>query len=151
MNYELRTKTKSTMTTQPSDVIALREYFAKRQREILALTRALVETESPSGDEAGSKAVVSMLAAAARTISAVATIERIPKENYGDNLRVHAFGNGRNSSKTILILGHTDTVHPVGSLQSRPWRVEGNRAYGPGVFDMKANCALAVETIRACV
>jgi glutamate carboxypeptidase len=111
----------------------------------------LVETESPSGDEAGSKAVVSMLAAAARTINAVNTIDRIPTENYGENLRVQAFSNGRNSSRTILILGHTDTVHPLGSLQSRPWRVEGNRAYGPGVFDMKANCALAVEVIRACV
>ena len=139
------------MSAQPSDPNAFREYFAKRQREILALTRALVETESPSGDEAGSKAVVSMLAAAARTISAVNTIDRIPTENYGENLRVQAFGNGRNSGRTILILGHTDTVHPLGSLQSRPWRVEGNRAYGPGVFDMKANCALAVETIRACV
>ena len=134
-----------------ANATAFRDYFAKRQHEILALTRALVETESPSGDEAGSKAVVSLLAAAARTISAVTTIERIPTENYGEHLRAHAFGNGRNSSKTILILGHTDTVHPRGSLQSRPWRVEGNRAYGPGVFDMKANCALAIEAIRACV
>ena len=116
--------------------MALRDYFAKRQREILALTRALVESESPSGDETGSKAVVSLLAAAARTINAVTNIDRIPVENYGEHLRVHAFGNGRNSSRTILILGHTDTVHPVGSLHSRPWRVEGNRAYGPGIFDM---------------
>ena len=132
------------------DATAFHDYFVKRQREILALTRALVEIESPSGDEAGSKAVVSLIAAAARTISAVTTIDRIPAENYGENLRLHAFGNGRNNSKTILILGHTDTVHPVGALQSRPWRVEGNRAYGPGVFDMKANCVLAVEAIRAC-
>ena len=43
-----------------------------------------------------------------------------------------------------------DTVHPIGSVQSRPWRVEGNRAYGPGVFDMKANCAMAIEAIGAC-
>jgi glutamate carboxypeptidase len=50
-----------------------------------------------------------------------------------------------------VILGHTDTVHPRGSLQRRPWRVEGNRAYGPGVLDMKANCALSLEVIRACV
>ncbi|HXD30274.1 MAG TPA: M20 family metallopeptidase [Pyrinomonadaceae bacterium] len=125
-------------------------YFAKREREVLALTRALVETESPSGNEAGSKAVVSLLAAAARGISAVVTIDRIPSENYGEHLRIHAFGNGKTRSKTVLVIGHTDTVHPVGSLQSRPWRVEGNRAYGPGVFDMKANCALAIEAIRCC-
>ena len=126
------------------------DYFAKHQREVLALTRALVETESPPGNEAGSKAVVSLLAAAARHIHAVTTIDRIPSENYGEHLRIHAFGNGRNTSKNILILGHTDTVHPVGSVSSRPWRVEANRAYGPGVFDMKANCAVAVEAIRCC-
>jgi glutamate carboxypeptidase len=135
----------------PSAIIALHDYFNGRQREILALTRALVETESPSGDEAGSKAVVSLLAAAARTISAVNNLERIAVEGYGENLRVHAFGHDRPRARTVLVLGHTDTVHPVGSLQSRPWRVEGNRAYGPGVFDMKANCAVAIEAIRACV
>jgi glutamate carboxypeptidase len=135
----------------PSQTIrAFHDYFAQRQREVLALTRALVETESPSGDEAGSKAVVSLLAAAARHIHAVTTIDRIPAEDYGEHLRIHAFGNGRNTHGNILILGHTDTVHPVGSVASRPWRVEANRAYGPGVFDMKANCALAIEVIRSC-
>jgi len=138
------------LTTTNTTATAFHDYFVKRQREILALTRALVETESPSGNDAGSKAVVSMLAAAARTINAINSIERIPTENYGENLRVQAFAGGRNGARTILILGHTDTVHPLGSLQSRPWRIEGNRAYGPGVFDMKANCALAIEAIRAC-
>lgn len=139
------------MTTIPSQAIrAFHDYFAQRQREVLALTRALVEIESPSGDEAGSKAVVSLLAAAARNIQAVTTIDRISSENYGEHLSIHAFGNGRNTHGNILILGHTDTVHPVGSVASRPWRVEANRAYGPGVFDMKANCALAIEVIRAC-
>ena len=56
----------------------------------------------------------------------------------------------RSRGKTILLLGHTDTVHPFGSLAQRPWRVEGNRVYGPGVFDMKVNCALAIEAI-ACL
>jgi glutamate carboxypeptidase len=64
-------------------------------------------------------------------------------------LRVTAFGDSR--EKPIVVLGHTDTVHPRGSLKQRPWRIEGNRAYGPGVFDMKANCALAIEVIRAYV
>jgi glutamate carboxypeptidase len=139
------------VTTISSQTIrAFHDYFAQRRREVLALTRALVEIESPSGDEAGSKAVVSLLAAAARNIQAVTTIDRIPSEDYGEHLRIHAFGNGRNTSGNILILGHTDTVHPVGSVASRPWRVEANRAFGPGVFDMKANCALAIEVIRAC-
>lgn len=127
-----------------------REYFNNRQTELLALTRALVESESPSGDMAGSRAVVSLLAAAARTIPAVTAVERVPSENYGEHLRIRAFGSpSRKDAPPILILGHTDTVHARGSLEKRPWRVEGNRVYGPGVFDMKANCALVVETVRA--
>jgi len=136
------------MKLSDSDIVNLNDYFFGRQNAILAFARALVETESPSGGEAGSKAVASLLGAAAAGISGVTTNERIASENYGEHLRVIAFGESR--EKPIVILGHTDTVHPYGSLQQRPWRVEGNRAYGPGVFDMKANCALALEVIRAC-
>ncbi len=132
------------------DVSLLRDHFVSRQREILALTKALVEVESPSGDEAGSKSVVSLLAAAARTVPAITSIERVPSENYGEHLRIKAFSGERHDSRPILVLGHTDTVHPRGSITERPWRIEGSRAYGPGVFDMKANCVLAVEVIRAC-
>ncbi|MEK6281202.1 MAG: M20 family metallopeptidase [Acidobacteriota bacterium] len=132
-----------------SNTTLLSDYFLSRQEAIVAFARALVETESPSGDAAGSKAVVSLLAAAAVGISRVTSIERVASEDYGEHLRVNAFGDSR--EKPIVILGHTDTVHPLGSLNQRPWRVEGNRAYGPGVFDMKANCALAIEVIRACV
>jgi glutamate carboxypeptidase len=130
---------------------SLRDYFVSRQSETLSLTRALVEAESPSGDEPGSKAVVALLAAAARAAIPAANIERIKCENYGEHLRIHAFDEGRNSVKTVLILGHTDTVHPYGSLEKNPWRLEGNRVYGPGVFDMKANCVMAVESLRALV
>jgi glutamate carboxypeptidase len=129
----------------------LHEYFSDHRREILSLTRALVESESPSGDEAGSKAVTALISAAARTIPAVTSVERVPSEKYGEHLRIKAFGNGDSNDNPIVILGHTDTVHPRGSLKERPWRIEGNRAYGPGVFDMKANCALAIEAIRACI
>jgi len=137
------------MELSTSNATALKDYFLSRQEAIVAFARALVETESPSGDEAGSKAVVSLLAAAASGIGGDLTIERVASENYGEHLRVTAFGDSR--EKPIIILGHTDTVHPRGSLKQRNWRVEANRAYGPGVFDMKANCALAIEVIRACV
>ncbi|MBC8029167.1 MAG: M20 family metallopeptidase [Pyrinomonadaceae bacterium] len=136
------------MRFSDSDITAFSDYFLGRQDAIVAFARALVEAESPSGDEAGSKAVVSLLSAAAAGSSPVTTNERIASENYGEHLRVIAFGDSR--EKPIVILGHTDTVHPRGSVQQRPWRVEGNRAYGPGVFDMKANCALAMEVVRAC-
>jgi glutamate carboxypeptidase len=126
----------------------LRELFAKRQPELLSFIRALVETESPSGDAAGSAAVVSLLADAAGQIDCVNSIERIPVPNFGEHLRIRAFTEN-NSNAPIVLLGHTDTVHPRGSLDQRPWREEGNRIFGPGIFDMKSSCALALEVLRA--
>jgi glutamate carboxypeptidase len=127
----------------------LREHFGARLHELLALTCALVETESPSGDKEGSSAVVSLLASAAASIASVNSIERITSEEFGEHLLIRAFGSN-SSEKPLMILGHTDTVHPRGSVKVRPWRTEGNRVYGPGIFDMKINCALALEALRAC-
>jgi glutamate carboxypeptidase len=128
---------------------ALRDHFITRQHELLALTCALVETESPSGDKDGSSAVVSLLASAAGSISAVNSVERITSEDFGEHVMIRAFA-GETDAAPIVLLGHTDTVHPRGAIKERPWRTEDNRVYGPGVFDMKANCALALEVLRAC-
>jgi glutamate carboxypeptidase len=128
---------------------ALRDHFAARQHELLALTCALVEAESPSGDKNGSSEIVSMMAGAAGSIGAVKSVERVTSEDFGEHLRIRAFS-ADNDKPPIVILGHTDTVHPRGSIKERPWRTDGNRIFGPGVFDMKANCALALEALRAC-
>jgi glutamate carboxypeptidase len=129
---------------------ALLEYLESRRGEMLALTRRLVETESPSGDLEGSSAVVNVLADAARKIKAVDSVERVESTSYGQHLRISAFGDAREESMTVLFIGHTDTVHPRGSLKERPWREQDGRIYGPGIFDMKANCALILEAINAC-
>jgi glutamate carboxypeptidase len=133
-----------------AELVSLREFFAKRQDEFLSAVRALVETESPSGDAAGSAAVVSLLSdtGTGGQLGCVNSIERIPFADFGEHLRIRAFGNDDDAA-TILLLGHTDTVHPRVSVQARPWLVEGNRIYGPGVFDMKSNCILAIEILRA--
>ena len=130
-------------------VTALRDHFIARQHELLALTCALVETESPSGDKDGSGEIVSLVASAAGSISAVSSVERITSEDFGEHVRIRAFTE-ENDAPPIVILGHTDTVHPRGATKERPWRADGNRIYGPGIFDMKANCALALEALRAC-
>ncbi|HEV7843793.1 MAG TPA: M20/M25/M40 family metallo-hydrolase, partial [Pyrinomonadaceae bacterium] len=138
-------------TLKKADVVALRDYLREREGEMLALTRALVEAESPSGDEEGSRAVVGLLAEAARAIDVVSSVELIESPGYGVHLRLFAFKDAPEAaSGSIFLLGHTDTVHPRGSLQERPVRIEEGRAYGPGIFDMKANCALALEALRAC-
>src|SRR5439155_25370182 len=104
---------------------------------------------SPSGDKDGSSAVVSLLASAASSISTVNSVERISSEHFGEHLRIRAFADSSNE-KSLMILGHTDTVHPRGAIKDRPWRTESNRIFGPGIFDMKVNCALALEALRAC-
>lgn len=125
-------------------------FLESRRSEVLALTRALVEAESPSGDVEGSRAVVGLLVEAARKIASVTSIERIESPGYGEHLRIRAFGDEQDASGTILLVGHTDTVHPRGSVNERPWREHDGRIYAPGIFDMKANCALALAVINAC-
>ena len=124
------------------------ELLNARQVEIEAFIRALVETESPSGDEAGSRAVVDLIAEAAREISCISDIKRVDVPDFGQHLLIQAFPE-QLAEGQILVVGHTDTVHSRGSVAARPWRHESGRIYGPGIFDMKANCALILEVLRA--
>jgi len=129
--------------------MAMHAFLTRRQDEILGSISKLVETESPSGDFEGSRAVVDLLVETARTIPAIKSVERIPAPGYGEHFRVRAFGGHAEDTGTTLLLGHTDTVHPRGTLRTQSVRAEGERLYGPGVFDMKASCVLALEALRA--
>jgi len=123
------------------------ERFAARQEDVELLMRVLVEIESPSGDESGSRAVVDALSAAAGSVLVVDSIEPVAVPGMGHHLVIRACQQ-QNEAGQIVIVGHTDTVHSRGSLAQRPWKKDGERAYGPGVFDMKANCALVIEVLR---
>ena len=118
-----------------------------RQAEVEAFIQALVEVESPSGDEEGSRAVADLLAQAAGRLNCVDAVERVDVPDFGQHLVIRAFQK-QNDAKQILLVGHTDTVHARGTLSERPWRRDSGRIYGPGIFDMKANCALAIEVLR---
>ena len=126
------------------------EALQTRQAEVETFIQSLVEVESPSGDEEGSRAVVDLLAQAASRLACVDAVERVDVAEFGQHLVVKAFQK-QNNAQQILIVGHTDTVHSRGSLNERPWRREAGKIYGPGIFDMKANCALAIEVLRALV
>ncbi len=133
----------------PIQAAAYLEHFNKRRDYILALTRSLVEVESPSGDERGSREVAVLISVEVKKGGYPASIERIPTpDGYGEHVRVKV-GGASESERGILVLGHTDTVHPRGTLAARPWREEGGLIYGPGIFDMKASCALALEALQA--
>ena len=119
-----------------------------RQSEIETFMQSLVETESPSGDPQGSRAVVDLLVQNSSGLNCVDEIERVDVPDFGQHLLIKAFQKQGNPGQ-IMLVGHTDTVHARGSIDERPWRREAGRIYGPGIFDMKANCALAIEVLRA--
>ena len=75
-------------------------------------------------------------------------VERIPgRDQRGDHLRARTPWGG--DGPGILVLGHLDTVHPIGALSSQlPFRIDGNRVYGPGIADMKGGAYLALNAVR---
>jgi glutamate carboxypeptidase len=120
-----------------------------QQAGVEAFIQSLVEVESPSGDVEGSRAVVDLLAGTAGKLSCVDAIERVNVPDFGQHLVIKAFQ--KQNQQQVVMVGHTDTVHSRGSLHERPWRRDGGKIYGPGIFDMKANCALAIEVLRTLV
>jgi glutamate carboxypeptidase len=116
-------------------------------RDILATLEPWVLCESPTHDAA---AVNRMMGVAARDLALLgATVETIPgRMGLSDCVRAR-FPHRDRDAPGILVLGHLDTVHPVGTLGSLPWRIEGDRAYGPGILDMKGGNVVALAAIRA--
>ena len=124
----------------------LLEYFQERQKNVLDSIYAVVEIESPSFDILANLLVVDWFEDEARKISEDFEIERIFAENYGEHFILRAFPA---DAKPILLLGHLDTVHPIGTKKQNPTRIREGKFYGCGIFDMKANCVLMLEILRA--
>lgn len=121
------------------------EYFKARQEQIIGSIHQIVEIESPSLDIERSRLVMDWVENAARQVSLELEIERIPAAEYGEHFIIRAFAG---DDKPAFLLGHTDTVHPVGTKIQNPTRIENERFYGCGIFDMKANVVLMLEALR---
>ena len=120
----------------------LRAYFSERTEQMLDLLRQLVELESPSTDRAATNRVVQFVAQLAR--EAGASVAVIPQERRGDHLLAR-WGEGEGG---FLLLCHLDTVWPLGTLAERPWRVEGERVFGPGCLDEKASLVIVLTALK---
>ena len=104
-----------------------------------------IECESPTHD---AEAVNRMMDLAAYDLAGHATIERIPgRMGFGGCLRAR-FPHPDFGKPGILIAGHMDTVHPVGTLDVLPFKRDGDYCYGPGIQDMKGGNFASVEAIR---
>ena len=106
------------------------------QGDMLARLRPWIECESPTYDP---QAVARMMELAARDAGALGAGTEIIANpgRFGPSLRVRFPHPGHDKVPGILVSGHFDTVHPIGTLARNPWRVEGGRLYGPGTQDMK--------------
>lgn len=131
---------------------ALQHYFTTRQNDILALTRQLVERETPSREAARLHAIAEFTGTLFQELGAEVTL--FPQPGFGANLRVRLTANDVTEAAQLepqtLVIGHLDTVWPLGTLARLPFRVtpEGT-AHGPGIFDMKVGIACLVEAVRA--
>ena len=115
--------------------------------EILEGLMRWASCESPTFDAA---AVNRMMDIASRELALLgARVERIPgRMGLGDCVRARFAHPMGDAAPGILVMAHLDTVHPVGTLEKLPVRREGNKAYGPGILDMKGGTYIAVEAIR---
>jgi glutamate carboxypeptidase len=130
------------MPFAPDQGSALLSYLRERAGAMLSAIEDLVSQESPSGDVA---ALDALRAKIARRFFAVgASVARVP-----DGSLLVQFGVQAGRKRPSLILGHFDTVWPIGTLARLPFRVEDGRAYGPGVYDMKAGLVLAEFALKA--
>lgn len=118
---------------------ALLSYFQQHRDEMLDAIGLLVTQETPSQDKPRLDAFAVRLAA--RLTAAGATVEVIEQPSRGNHVLAH-FAHGDAAAKPALVLCHYDTVWPVGSLETHPFRIEDGRAYGPGIFDMQSSLAL---------
>jgi glutamate carboxypeptidase len=128
----------------------LLDHYAARRESILQSIRELVERETKSREESRLNEIASFISGQLREIGG--QVELIPQNGYGTHLRARFdFGHDR-MEQGVLVVGHLDTVWPVGSLKRLPFRVtpEG-RAHGPGIFDMKSGVAILVESLRTIV
>jgi glutamate carboxypeptidase len=130
--------------------IALRALLAgsrRKERALLDMTRKLVRTESPSDEKSAVDACVALVAAHARALGGRVKLHR--QRAFGEVLEAR-FGRRPKAADggRVLVLGHLDTVWPLGTLKRMPCRIGEGRLWGPGSLDMKAGVAMALTAIE---
>lgn len=110
--------------------------------------RLWVEMETPSGDAAAVNRLADRIEVLAR--DARFSVERTAGTlGFGDILAVRTPRLEGYNARSVLILAHIDTVHATGTIREKlPLREDGDRLYGPGIYDMKAGVLMAFEAMK---
>jgi glutamate carboxypeptidase len=119
-------------------------YFDERREAIVSTIRDLVEIESPSDNKAAVDRIAEAVAEKFSQLGGEIRFHRAKK--FGDHLQVNFAGA---SAKPVLLLGHYDTVYPLGTLAKMPCTAGKNKLTGPGVLDMKSGIALMIHALGA--
>ena len=120
-------------------------YFTERRDLMVANIRELVEIESPSDNKSAVDQLGELVAVKLAALSGSVRFHQA--RDFGNHLQVDF--PGRAPGKPVLLLGHYDTVYPVGTLASMPCRVVDGKLTGPGVLDMKSGIGLILHAIAA--
>src|SRR6185312_87144 len=119
-------------------------YFKERTGETVQTIRQLVELESPRDVKQAVDRLGTILAGRFEELGGKVTVHRAQK--YGNHLQVDFAG--AQKASPVLLLGHMDTVYPIGTISRMPCREAKGRLYGPGVLDMKSGIALMLAGIE---
>jgi glutamate carboxypeptidase len=125
--------------------ISRQPYFEARLSEIVATVRELVEIESPSDNKPAADRLAEVLGAKFSALGG--HVRAHNARDFGTHVQVDF--PGASGGKPVLLLGHYDTVYPLGTLASMTCRVQGDTITGPGVLDMKSGIALMLHAIEA--
>ena len=117
--------------------------YTARQAEIGDSIRQFVECESPSDDPAAVNRFVELVS------DTVAPYAQSQPDGFGKHVVCEVQLPGRKKSGQVMALGHADTVWPLGTLRTMPFRQGDGRLWGPGVLDMKAGIAFFIFAVRA--
>jgi glutamate carboxypeptidase len=121
------------------------QYFEDRRDQIIQTVRQLVEVESPTDNKDAVNKLGTLLAGRFEGLGRHAKFHHA--QNFGNHLQVDF--PGKSSGKPVMLLGHLDTVYPLGTLTTMPFRVDAKRLWGPGSFDMKSGIAFILHAIEA--
>ena len=124
---------------------ALLAMATSEQPAVVGTLERLVNIETGTGDAVGMAAMANLLEAELKSLGATVTRSKAVGGVVGDNILGRLEGKGK---RRILLMAHMDTVYERGTLARAPFRVDGNRAFGPGIADDKGGIAVILHTLR---
>lgn len=131
------------------DLPSLQEKINTNETSMLEVLEQLVNHETPSTDKTALDGYARKIAARFENLGAKAKLFPVP--DHGDQLKISFSQGGDADEKPALLLCHYDTVWPLGTIAKQPFHIEGDQAFGPGIYDMKASHVMAEFALQGII